>query len=102
MAYKSVYDGIVFIEGSSENVEIKGTVNYKYGSFGSHLKSLNDVKASLASQAKSQNCNCIIDFKYGQKSSLFSLDDTKWYGSGKCGIMQQDEYDQIVNNNANN
>lgn len=98
MAYKSVYEGIIFIEGKEPDVQIKGNVTYKYGSFGSQLKSLNDVKKSLASQAKFKSCNCIVEFEYGQKSSWFSIDDMKWYGSGKCGIMPKEKYDEILNN----
>lgn len=95
MAYKSLYNNIIFIEGSDSRVEIKGTVTYTYGSFGSQLKGLNSVKDSLAKQAIAKKCNCIVDFQYGQKSSWFSLDDTKWYGSGKCGILSEDNYKSI-------
>lgn len=97
MAYKTLYDNIIFIEGSDNRVSIKGTVTYTYGSFGSQLKGLNSVKASLANQAKSKKCNCIVDFKYGQKSSWFSLDDTKWFGNGKCGVLSEEDYIAIIN-----
>ena len=29
MAYKSVYNNIIFIEGSDDRVDVKGTVTYK-------------------------------------------------------------------------
>lgn len=96
MAYKTLYDNIIFIEGADNRVMVKGNVTYTYGSFGSQLKGLNSVKASLAHQAKFQKCNCIVNFKYGQKSSWFSLDDTKWFGTGKCGILSEEDYNSIV------
>ncbi|MBR6033794.1 MAG: hypothetical protein IKP28_03535 [Clostridia bacterium] len=97
MAYKTVYDNVIFIEGPDNRVSIKGKITYTYGSFGSQLKGLNSVKASLAHQAKFKNCNCIVDFNYGQKSSWLSLDDTKWYGDGKCGVLSKEDYDSIIN-----
>ncbi len=86
MAYKTVYDDVIFIEGTDNRVNVKGNVKYKYVSFNSQLK------GSLASQAKLQKCNCVVEFKYEQKSSWFSLDDTKWYGEGKCGILPEEDY----------
>ena len=40
--------------------------------------------------------NCILDFKYGQKSSIFSIDDVKFYGSGVCAVLPQEEYEKII------
>ncbi len=97
MAYKTVYDDVIFIEGTDSRVDVKGKVKYKYGSFNAQLKGLNKVKASLAHQAKLQKCNCIVEFKYGQKSSWFSIDDTKWFGEGKCGILSDEDYNLIIN-----
>ena len=101
MAYTSVYEDVIFIEGMYPNVNIKGTVSYKYGSFGSHLKTLNDVKKELVRQAKAKGCNCIIEFKYGQKASWISIDDMKFYGNGKCGILQEDQYNKIIQEKLN-
>lgn len=97
MAYKTMYNDVIFIEGADNRVNVKGNVKYKFGSFGSQLKGLDSVKDSLANQAKSQGCNCIIEFKYGQKASWFSLDDTKWYGEGKCGILSDEDYNSMIN-----
>lgn len=96
LAYKSVYDNIIFIEGQDSRVNVKGKVKYKFGSFGSQLKGLNQVKDSLSKQAKSHRCNCIVEFQYGQKSSWFSIDDTKWFGEGKCGILSDEDYNSII------
>lgn len=96
MAYKSVYNGIIFIEGTDPRVDVKGKISFTYGLFGSQLKGLDSVKDSLANQAKSHNCNCVIEFNYGQKSSWLSLDDTKWFGDGKCGVLSQDDYNTII------
>lgn len=97
MEYKTVYDDVIFIEGTDSRVDVKGKVKYKYGSFNAQLKGLNKVKASLAHQAKLQKCNCIVEFTYGQKSSWFSIDDTKWFGEGKCGILSDEDYNLIIN-----
>lgn len=102
MAYKSIYNDIIFIEGEDNRVKVKGNVSYNYGSIGSQLRSLKEVKKSLALQAKSRGCNCIVEFKYGQKASWFSLDDTKWYGNGKCGILADDDYNKIINEEIKN
>lgn len=100
MVYKSVTEDVIFIEGEEPQATIVDNVKYTYGSFGSQLKNLLDVKKNLANQAKFKKCNCIINFKYGQKSSWFSLDDTKWYGNGQCGILDEKCYkrylDQII------
>ena len=96
MAYKTIYNDVIFIEGEEPNAKIVGNVSYKYGSFGSQLKNLNDVKKFLALEAKIKGCNCVVNFQYGQKSSWLSLDDMKWYGKGKCAIIDPDVYDKIV------
>ena len=96
MAYTTVFNDIVFVEGNNENVKIVGKVEYTYGSVGAHFKNLSDVKNFLSQQAKSKGCNCIVDFKYGQKASWLSLDDTKMWGKGDCGIMQEEEYSKII------
>ena len=59
-------------------------------------KTLNNVKDSLEFQAKLNKCNCILDFKYGQKGALFAIDDVKFYGSGVCAVLPDSEYKKIV------
>ncbi|NLC06069.1 MAG: hypothetical protein GX778_06085, partial [Erysipelothrix sp.] len=83
MAYKSMYDGILFVEGNLESATRLNSVQTSLtGSFSAHLKNLDDVKSELAFQAKRNDCNCVLDFKYGQKHRLFAIDDVYFYGSG--------------------
>lgn len=96
MAYKTVYNNVIFIEGTDNRVNVKKRVEYKYGFIGPQLKGLNNVKEYLANLAINNGCNCIVEFKYGQKSSWLSLDDTKWYGDGKCGVLSEKDYNTIL------
>ena len=72
MAYTTVYKNIVFIEGNHEKAIRKSKVKANLSGIGAQLKNLNNVKDSLVTSAKLHKCNCILDFKYGQKSSIFS------------------------------
>ena len=90
--HKSEYDGIVFIEGIPSNCKVVRHCEVSIIGFFSQaqIKSLNDVKAKLAKQAKLLNSNAIINFKYGQKSNfwaIFGIDDVAWYGSGDIAII---------------
>lgn len=96
MAYKTVFNGVIFIEGSEPDIIPERTLNYEYGSIGSQLKNLNDVKANLSEQAKFYDCNCIMNFKYGQKSSWISFDDVKWYGSGDAARISDAKFKKYI------
>lgn len=97
MAYTTVFQDIVFVEGNNPNATILGDVHIDLGyQFGAQLKNLNDVKKEIASQVTSKGGNCIIDFKYGQKSRLFAIDDVSFWGSGKIASLPQDIYEEIL------
>lgn len=96
MAYTTVYKDYVFIEGDNPNAQRKLKVKANLTGFGAQLKNLNNVKDNLIAQARLHKCNCILDFKYGQKSSIFSIDDVKFYGSGVCAVLPQEEYKKII------
>lgn len=96
MAFTTVYKDFIFIEGDNSNAQRKATIKTNLSGFGAQLKNLNNVKDNLILQAKMHKCNCILDFKYGQKTSLFSFDDVKFYGSGVCAVLPQKEYEKIV------
>lgn len=96
MAYTTIYKDYIFIEGNNFKAERKSKIKASLSGFGAQLKNLDDVKDNLIAQARVYNCNCILDFKYGQKSSIFSIDDVKFYGSGVCAILPQDEYKRII------
>jgi hypothetical protein len=87
---RTTYDGIVFIEGDCPGAQIIKTVSVRItGIFSftqAQLKSLDDVKKKMASLAKKAGGNAIIQFKYGQRctiwTTLMGLDDVGWYGDG--------------------
>ena len=47
---------------------------------------MDDVKKKMAALAKEAGGNAVVQFKYGQRSTiwtaLFGLDDVGWYGDG--------------------
>ena len=96
MAYTVIYEDIIFIEGDNEKAEKRGRIKANLTGIGAQLKTLNDVKKNMALQAKIRQCNCILDFKYGQKSSWFSIDDVKFYGSGIVAKLDDEEYKRLV------
>lgn len=104
MAYKSLFDGIIFIEGPEDGAKIIAPLKYEREAFyNNQLKNLDNVKSQLAQKAKQLNANAIIHFEYGQKNTtwfrslLLSLDDNvNWYGSGTAVLLSQERYSDIV------
>ena len=104
MAYKSLYKGIIFVEGYEDYVKNIGKVVYKKDSFyNNQLKNLDDVKEQLADKAKKAGGNAIINFKYGQKNTswfksiLLALDDNvNWFGEGDIVLIDDDKYNEII------
>lgn len=97
----SELDGVVFIEESYPGVNIISHVTCSiHGLFSqAQLKNLNDVKRKLAREVKSKGGNCLINFKYGQKSSfwttLIGIDNVNWYGEGDVGRMSDVELNNL-------
>jgi hypothetical protein len=85
---RTSFDGVVFVEGSCPGSQHIKTVSVRItGMFSqAQLKSLDDVKKQMAALAKEAGGNAIVQFKYGQRSTiwtaLFGLDDVGWYGEG--------------------
>lgn len=96
MAYTTVYKDIIFVEGDNPKAKRMKKVDVSLGGIGAQLKSLNDVKNKLVENANLYGCNCILDFKYGQKTALFAFDDVKYYGSGVCSLLSDEDYDEII------
>ena len=104
MAYKSLFEGIIFIEGTEHSGRVLGNVEYKKDSFyNNQLKNLDNVKAQLAKKAKQLGANAIADFKYGQKntswfrSMLLAFDDNvNWYGSGTAIRLDENKYSEYL------
>jgi hypothetical protein len=99
--YKSELGGVLFVEGQPDGLRSIGRVEVKLnGAFSqAQLKSLDDVKRELAKKVRAKNGNCLINFKYGQRTSfwttLISLDDVGWYGSGDVVFISDVERDAI-------
>lgn len=95
--YPTVFNGIIFIESAIDEGQkvsiIKADLSFK---FGAQLKNLNDVKADLIVKAKNHECNCISEFKYGQKSRWLAIDDVAYFGSGFATRLPEDVYQNII------
>ena len=104
MAYKSLYKGIIFIEGQEDYIKNLGKVAYKKDSFyNNQLKNLDNVKEQLADKAIQAGGNAIINFKYGQKntswfrSMLLAFDDNvNWFGEGEIVILEENKYKDFI------
>ena len=104
MAYKTVFEGVVFVEGDEPYVQSLGPVRYvKDGFYNQQLKNLDMVKHQMADKAKKLGANAIVGFKYGQKSAgwfraaLLSLDDNiNWYGEGVAVRIDETRYNEIL------
>jgi hypothetical protein len=93
--YKTVLDGITFVEGCPPSARIIKPIRVEIGGVltSAQLKNLDDVKRLMVEQARSAGGNAVVDFKYGQQSvgfweSLFDRDDVHWYGEGNVALLQ--------------
>ncbi len=59
MAYISVFQGFIFIEGNKPNVKVIGNIEYDSKAFHGQLKNLNMVKKQMAKKAYSMGTNAI-------------------------------------------
>lgn len=96
MAYTSIYKDIVFIEGDNPKAINRHKIKTNLTGIGAQFKNLNNVKDQLVMQAKFKKCNCVLDFKYGQKTSWLSIDDVKFYGIGTCAELPLEEYKLLI------
>ena len=95
--YPIMYNNIIFIEtplNEGERIEeLNVDLSFKIDA---QLKNLNDVKAKLAAKAAALNCNCVSEFKYGQKSRLLAIDDVAYWGKGAAMQLGQESYNKIA------
>jgi hypothetical protein len=98
MAYSTLFEGVIFVEGDDISVQKVAQINCDLSrTWGAQLKNLNDVKKVLADQAKANNCNCVVNFEYGQKSRWrFMFDDVGFYGSGIASVLSPIEYQSLI------
>lgn len=86
--YYAEYQGVYFIEGSPKEASPLAPISSELNGFFSQnqLKSLDDLKARMCVLVQEKGGNCVIDFKYGQRStfwkSLFGMDNVLWHASG--------------------
>lgn len=98
MAYTSIHNNILFIEGSEQSATILGQIKYKSKLLNAQLKSLEAVKDQLAEKAISMGGNAVIDFNYGQKENCWFWDSVRWYGNGQAAIIPENRWKEIVEN----
>jgi len=95
--YPTYFNGIIFIETplyEGERISmISADLSFK---FGAQLKNLNDVKADLAYKAGALGCNCVSEFKYGQKSRWLAIDNIAYFGSGVATRLPAETYQNII------
>jgi hypothetical protein len=83
-----MFEGIVYIEGRPSGARIIQPISVELNHMFRQnlLKTLDDVKREMNKLTVAAGGNCIVDFKYGQKSSfwksMFGMDDILWYGNG--------------------
>ena len=96
MAYVTLLQGVVFIEGDHPRAVKRYRAETRVGGFGAQLKNLNDLKQMMAQTAKANGCNCVVNFTYGQKSKLIAIDDVAFVGDGFYAVLSQEDYQSIV------
>ncbi|MBR6514090.1 MAG: hypothetical protein IKT46_04565 [Clostridia bacterium] len=104
MAYTTIHNGVIFIEGEEPGATVIGPIEYKKeGFYNQQLKDLDMVKDQLARRTQEMGGNAVKDFKYGQKSTswfrsmLLSYDDNiNWYGNGIVVRLTPERYKEIV------
>lgn len=96
MAFVTVADGVIFIEGDHPRAIKRYNAETRVGGFGAQLKNLNDLKARMAQTAKECGCNCVVNFTYSQKSKVIAIDDVAYVGGGSYAVLSPVDYQSIV------
>ena len=96
MAYVTVCQGVVFIEGDHPRAVRRYSAETRVGGFGAQLRNLNDLKMQMACTAQANGCNCVVNFTYGQKSKLIAIDDVAYVGNGFYAVLSPEDYQSIV------
>ena len=95
--YPTSHNGMIFIEGPIDEGLKLGNVSADLSfKFGAQLKNLNNVKEDLAIKAGAMGCNCVSEFRYGQKSRLLAFDDVAYFGSGVAVQLSAYDYNRII------
>ena len=95
--YPTIFNNIIFIESTFEDGQKVSPVSADLSfSIGAQLKNLNDVKSDIAKKVMSLHCNCVSEFKYGQKSRWLAIDDVAYFGNGIAMKISEETYQKIV------
>ena len=95
--YFAEFKGVFFIEGSPPEAQAIEEISSELNGFftQNQLRSLDDLKDKMKDYVIQRGGNCVIDFKYGQRStffkSLFGMDNVFWYGTGKIAKIDPKE-----------
>ena len=96
MAFVTVFQGVVFIEGDHPRAEKRYSAQTRVGGFGAQLKNLNDLKSIMAQTALANGCNCVVNFSYSQKAKLIAIDDVAYIGDGFYARLSNEDYQSII------
>ncbi|MBQ6702583.1 MAG: hypothetical protein IJN17_06485 [Clostridia bacterium] len=102
MAFVTMHEGIVFIEGDHPRATKYYSAETRVGGFGAQLRNLNDLKSIMAQTARANGCNCVVNFSYGQKSKLIAIDDVAFVGNGFYAVLSPQDYNAIVSQLSGN
>ena len=95
--YFAEYKNVFFIEGFPPEADVISEIASELnGAFSqNHLRSLDDLKEKMRAAVLKRGGNCVVDFKYGQRStfwkSLLGMDNVYWYGTGKIATIPPSE-----------
>lgn len=95
MAYVTIFNDVIFIEGDHPRAQKKYTAETRVSGFGAQLKNLNDLKQVMSQTAKANGCNCVVNFTYGQKAKLIAIDDVAFVGNGFYAVLSTQDYQSI-------
>ncbi len=96
MAFVTVHNGVVFIEGEHPRAVKRYSAETRVGGFGAQLRNLNDLKQTMAMTALQNGCNCVVNFTYGQKAKLIAIDDVAFVGNGFYAQLSNEDYNSII------
>ena len=96
MAFVTVFNGVVFIEGDHPRAQKVYSAETRVGGFGAQLRNLNDLKSVMAQTALQYQCNCVVNFTYGQRSKVIAIDDVAYCGHGYYARLSPQDYNSIV------
>lgn len=78
-------DGIFFTDSSIPGARPLGLVK---ASSDRQNASLDKLKANLARQVRNKGGNCLMDFHYSQKATIFSFSSTQLRATGQAAEVQ--------------